>query len=236
VGSSTSELAWPIRVGQNPCVPSRDEYCPVAKAADTVGDRWSLLLIREMLRGVGRFNELERSVPGISRSVLAQRLRQLERTGVVARRSGPRDGATEYRLTDAGREAEGVVQALNDWGVRWLLPHPRSRDVDPDGLMMWIRRHVVLDALPSRRVVIEFELRRSRQRKHYWLVLRPGEVSLCPEHPGFPEDLRIVAEVAALYRVFVGSNRLAEAVDGGQIQLEGPPSLVRAIPAWFRIR
>jgi DNA-binding HxlR family transcriptional regulator len=216
-------------------MPSRDEYCPVAKAADALGDRWSLLLVREMLRGVSRFNELERSMPGISRSVLAQRLRQLTRVGVVARTAGNGDRSPTYRLTDAGRELVSVVQAMNDWGVRWLVPEARATEVDPDGLMLYIRRHVVLDALPPRRVVIGFELRRRRERKSYWLVLKPGEVSLCPEYPGFEEDVWIRAEVGALYRVVLGTLSLRDAQDDGLVRVDGPLALIRSLPRWFRI-
>jgi DNA-binding HxlR family transcriptional regulator len=215
-------------------VPSRDDFCPVAKATETLGDRWSLLLVRELLRGVGRFNELERSVPGISRSVLAQRLRQLERAGIVTRETAA-GTAGEYALTPSGLELGDVVRAFNDWGVRWRVPHPRSGQIDPDGLMLWIRRHVLLDALPARRVVIGFALGRGRGTRRYWLVLRPDEVSLCPDHPGFPEDLLIAADVAALYRLLLGTLTLEDARDRGLVRVEGPPALIRAFPRWFRM-
>jgi DNA-binding HxlR family transcriptional regulator len=218
-------------------MPSRDEYCPVAKSVEVLGDRWCLLLVREMLRGVGRFNELERSVPGISRSILAQRLRHLEREGVVERRVGPDGRATDYLLTDAGRELGAVVGALNDWGVRWRVPDGVPTELDPDGLMLWIRRHVVLGALPSRRVVIGFQLRaRAGGRRAYWLVLRPGEASLCPEHPGFDEDLWITSDPATLYGVFLGRSSLGAAMDAGAVRIDGPPSLARSVPRWFRLR
>jgi DNA-binding HxlR family transcriptional regulator len=219
-------------------MPSRDEYCPVAKSVEVLGDRWCLLLVRELLRGVRHFNELERSVPGISRSILAQRLRHLEREGVAQRRVGPDGHATEYLLTDAGRELGSVVGALNDWGVRWRIPDAQPAQLDPDGLMLWIRRHVVLDHLPPRRVVIGFQLRVKGEapgRRSYWLVLQPGEASLCPEHPGFEEDLRITSDPAALYRLFLGRVSLAAAMDDRGVQLDGPPSLVRALPRWFRL-
>ena len=214
---------------------SSDDYCPVAKSVEVLGDRWCLLLIREMLRGVDRFNELERSVPGISRSVLAQRLRHLEREGIVDRRVGADGRATDYRLTDAGRELGIVVGALNDWGVRWRVPDGGPPDLDPDGLMLWVRRHVVLDRLPPGRVVIGFRLL-ARGRRSYWLVMQPGEVSLCPEHPGFEEDLWITAEAATLYLVFLGRTSLSTAMDDGAFRVDGPPRLVRALPGWFRLR
>jgi DNA-binding HxlR family transcriptional regulator len=214
---------------------SSDDYCPVAKSVEVLGDRWCLLLVREMLRGVDRFNELERSVPGISRSVLAQRLRHLEREGIVDRRVGADGRMTDYRLTDAGRELGSVVGALNDWGVRWRIPDGGPPDLDPDGLMLWVRRHVVLDRLPPDRVVIGFRLL-ARGRRSYWLVLQPGEVSLCPEHPGFEENLWITAEATTLYLVFLGRISLSTAMDDEGLRVDGPPRLVRALPGWFRIR
>jgi DNA-binding HxlR family transcriptional regulator len=213
----------------------RDDYCPVAKSVEVLGDRWCLLLVREMLRGVDRFNELERSVPGISRSILAQRLRHLEREGIVARRAGDGGQAAGYALTDAGRELGGVVGALNDWGVRWRIPESGPPDLDPDGLMLWVRRHVVLDSLPQRRVVIGFRLK-AGGRRSYWLVLQPGEASLCPEHPGFTEHLWITADATTLYLVFLGRIGLSAAIDDGAMRVDGPPSLVRALPRWFRLR
>jgi DNA-binding HxlR family transcriptional regulator len=212
-----------------------DDYCPVAKSVEVLGDRWCLLLVREMLRGVDRFNEFERSVPGISRSILAQRLRHLEREGIVDRGTGPDGRATGYRLTEAGRELGAVVGALNDWGVRWRIPDGGPPGLDPDGLMLWVRRHVALASLPPRRVVIGFRLK-AGVRRTYWLVLQPGEVSLCPEHPGFDEHLWIASEATNLYLLFLGQMGLSAAMDNGLLRVDGPPSLVRALPGWFRLR
>jgi DNA-binding HxlR family transcriptional regulator len=213
---------------------SSDDYCPVAKSVEVLGDRWCLLLVREMLRGVDRFNELERSVPGISRSILAQRLRHLEREGIVDRRVGAGGRATDYRLTDTGRELVAVVGALNEWGVRWRVPDGGPPDLDPDGLMLWVRRHVVLDELPDRRMVIGFRLR-ARRRRAYWLVLQPGEVSLCPEDPGFEENLRITTDPSTLYLLFLGRVGLSTAIDDARLWVDGPPSLARTLPRLFRI-
>jgi DNA-binding HxlR family transcriptional regulator len=213
----------------------RDEYCPVYKSLDLFGDRWGLLLVREILRGVTRFNELERSLPGISRSTLAQRLRHLEKEAIVERRTDGDGRGTEYGLTEAGRELVKVIKAVSDWGVRWLVPNARSSDVDPDGLMLWISRHVMLRELPAKRVVIRFELR-SRSRRYFWLVLRAGEASLCPEHPGFPEDVYVTSTPAALYRLVVGQQSLKQAMDEGTVRVEGPPRLVRSLPRWLLLR
>ena len=212
-------------------MPPRDDYCPVAKTVGIVGDRWCLLLVREMLRGVRRFNEFERSLPGISRSILAQRLRHLQHAG-VAERTSDTSGSSEYRLTQAGLELGAVVGALNDWGLRWLVPQVPESALHPDGLMMWVRRHVTLDELPTDRVVVGFELR-TVPRRFYWLLMRSGEVSLCPEDPGFGEDLRVVADPAALYLVLTGARRLSEALDDGSLVLVGSHALTRRFASWF---
>src|SRR5439155_21163092 len=128
------------------------------------GDRWGLLVVREILRGVTRFNELERSLPGISRSTLAQRLRLLEKEGIVERRTYTDRRSTEYTPTDAGRDLINVIVAVGEWGVRWLIPHRRATEVDPDGLMQWISLHTQLRELPTPGVGIRFDRPGSRRR------------------------------------------------------------------------
>lgn len=213
----------------------RDEYCPVYKSLDLFGDRWGLLVVREILRGVTRFNELERSLPGISRSTLAQRLKHLEKEAIVERRRTAGGRGTEYQPTEAGRELMNVIRAVGDWGLRWLVPEVQPSDADSDGVMLWISRHVMLRELPARRVVIRFHLR-GRTPRYFWLVLRSGEASLCPEHPGFPEDMFITSTPAALYRLVVGQQSLEHAMAEGDVRVEGPPRLVRSLPRWFLLR
>ena len=146
------------------------------------------------------------------------------------RRVGAGGRSTDYRLTDAGRELGSVVGALNAWGVRWRVPDGGPPDLDPDGLMLWVRRHVMLDQLPTRRVVIEVRLR-GRDRRSYWLVLQPGEVSLCPEHPGFEEDLRITTDPTTLYLLFLGRLGLSATIDDAKLAVDGPPHWSGRCPA-----
>src|ERR687891_441227 len=118
------------------------QYCPIAKASEILGDRWTLLIVREMLGAASGFNELQRGLPGISRSVLSDRLRSLERAEIVERRLGPKGKTLEYRLTLAGRDLESVVQAIGEWGVTWSFTDPRPEELDPDLLIVWMARHV----------------------------------------------------------------------------------------------
>jgi DNA-binding HxlR family transcriptional regulator len=214
---------------------ARDEYCPITRSLDLFGDRWGLLVVREILRGVSRFNELERSLPGISRSTLAQRLRHLEKEGIVERIVDDGGPGIEYRLTESGHDLVEVLEAVGAWGVRWLVPRRQPSEIDPDGLMQWVRRHVVLHELPDRRVVIRFELQ-GRPRRYFWLILRSGEASLCPEHPGFEEDLFVSARPIDLYRLVVGQQSFAQAIDDELVRVDGPPRLINAFPRWFLLR
>jgi DNA-binding HxlR family transcriptional regulator len=214
---------------------SYGQYCPVAKAAEVVGDRWTLMVIRELLFGPVGFNELARGLPGISRSILAQRLRHLQRLGVAEHRApdGGRPGG--YRLTPIGEELGATVRSLGEWAARWVLQDPAHAELDPDLLVLWISRHVDLDALPDRRVVVDFDLRGPRPGR-YWLVLeRPAFVSICFEDPCLDERhyLYVRAETAALYRVYMGRLPLRDAVDDGALDLSGQPELVRAFSRWF---
>jgi DNA-binding HxlR family transcriptional regulator len=218
-------------MGENGHMRSQDQYCPVAEAAEALGDRWCLLLVREMLHGVTRFNEFERCLPGISRSVLAQRLRQLERDGVVERHLGPDARTVEYVLTEAGRGLDGVVQALGNWAAHWIVRDPRPDELNPDLLMLWISRHINTDQTPARRVVIEVAF--TGRDRRYWLVLRGEEVSLCVRFPGYEPDLKMTADVAALYRVYRGRMSLADALRDNSVMIDGPPALVRQAPRWF---
>jgi DNA-binding HxlR family transcriptional regulator len=207
------------------------QYCPVAKTTEILGDRWTLLIVREMLGGASGFNELQRGLPGISRSVLTDRMRALERAEVVERRTGPRGRTLEYRLTSAGRDLEPVVQAIGEWGATWSITEPRAEELDPYLLIVWMARHVDRRRLPRDRTVVQFDFRDPKQR--YWMVLEPSEVSVCLQHPGFDVDLAVVVDTATLYRVYLGRARLADAIRAGRLKMTGPRTLQRGFGDWF---
>ena len=207
------------------------QYCPVAKASEILGDRWTLLIVREMLGGASGFNELQRGLPGISRSVLTERLRALERAEILERRTGPKGRTLEYRLTTAGRDLEPVVQALGEWGVTWSFTDPRPEELDPDLLIVWMARHVVREQFPPDRTVIQFDFRDPAKR--YWMVLEPSEVSVCLQHPGFEVDLEVTVDTATLYRVYMGRAELGGAMRAGKLTMTGLKTLQRGFGRWF---
>lgn len=208
------------------------QYCPVARASEILADRWTVLIVRELLAGVCRFNELDRGLPGISRALLVERLRRLELAGLLERRAGPAGGPVEYHLTPAGRELQRVVDTLGGWGARWAFGDPRPSELDPVVLLWWMRRRVHRPRLPPGRTVIQFDFRGGRSGS-YWLVLERADVSVCLQHPKFPVDLWVRADIAAFYRVWLGRVELAEALRQGAVRLDGPPALVRGFGQWF---
>jgi DNA-binding HxlR family transcriptional regulator len=208
------------------------QYCPVARASEILADRWTPLIVRELLAGVEHFNALERGLPGISRSLLAARLRHLEDAGVIERRKGDQANVSEYHLTAAGRDLRRVLDRMGAWGARWAFGEPRPDELDPVLLLWKMRRRIRVQLLPPRRTVIEFDFK-GRGARRLWLVIEPAEISVCLKPPGFDPDLIVRAELALFYRVWVGALDYEDAVRSGDIDVAGRPALARELPRWL---
>jgi DNA-binding HxlR family transcriptional regulator len=209
------------------------QYCPVAKAAEILGDRWTLLIVRDLLCGCCHFNDLERGLPGISRALLAERLRRLQRVGIVEKVE-TRNGrfGTEYRLTEAGKQLQGVVEALLVWGARWAFGEPEPDDLDPILLLWWMRGRVCRDRLPDQRVVIQFDFK-GVETKRLWLILTKEDVSVCLTYPGFEADVLVTADLETFYQVWLGRIWFADALKERGIEIEAIPALAQEFPNWF---
>jgi DNA-binding HxlR family transcriptional regulator len=212
----------------------RGQFCPVARAADVFAERWTPLILREFLHGSHRFSDLQRGLPLISRSLLAQRLRSLERQGVLERRSPPNGRGWEYALTPAGEELRQAVEALGAWGYRWAMARLSEDDLDPDSLMWFIHRHIHVDRLPAGRIVARFAFRGER-KKLWWLILQRPDVDLCLKDEGFEVDLYVTADLMALTRVYLGHLPLPDAVRQGLVEIEGSRDLVRDFTGWLGV-
>lgn len=207
------------------------QFCSIARALDVLGERWSLLVVREVLCGSHRFGDIRRGIPRISRTMLSARLRELVDVGVLARTAGT-VGPT-YQLTQAGRELETVVRDLGVWGQRWLPRALPREELDADTLLWDVRRRVRGDALPPTPVVARIELSDVRGRAAVrFLLLRRSEVSLCAENPGFPDELRIRGSLRTLTAWWRGDLSLEDARSAG-MTVEGRREWVRAFPSWF---
>jgi DNA-binding HxlR family transcriptional regulator len=190
------------------------------------------LILRELILGSTRFNDIARCLPGISRSLLVQRLRHLERHGVLETWPSPTGRGNEYQLTPAGRDLEPVIIAMGRWAIEWLFDELHPEEIEPVTLMWWMHRRVAADRLPPGRVVVEFD-HTAPEKQHLWMVLDRGEASVCVQHPGFDSDLIVTTSTPALAEVFNGYTRWTDAVAGGSIKVDGPPALVKALPRWF---
>jgi DNA-binding HxlR family transcriptional regulator len=213
-------------------VPDYGRFCPVSLASDVLADRWTLLIVRELVLGNTRFNDIARGLPGISRSLLAQRLRHLERKGVIELWPSPTGKGNEYHLTPAGKDLEGVVVAVGRWAVEWLLDEAQPHEVEPVQLTWWMHRRMDEEALPQGRVVVQFDYT-APERKSVWIVVDRGEPSVCMQHPGFEPDVVVTTTTPALAEVFQGYTTWTDAVRRGAVRVDGPPRLVRALPEWF---
>ena len=198
------------------------QYCPVSRAVDLLGERWTMLIVRDLLVGTTRFNDLARGLPGLSRSLLTKRLRQLERAGLVDRLDG------EYHLTEAGEALRPVVFGLGEWSAKWIFGDPQPSELDADLLVWWMHTRIDTTKLPARRTV--FRVRFADDPRRYWIVVDANGPSVCDVDPGFEVDVTITADVATLHRVWLGREPMTQAVRSGGLAFEGPRALTSRMP------
>jgi len=213
---------------------SYGQFCPVAKASEVFAERWTPLIVRELLLGSHRFNELEQGLPHISHALLAQRLKSLESAGIIERRLDLEKGRAEYYLTPAGQELFEVVMKLGEWGQRWVNQDVRPSDVDPRFLRWDMQRRIHIDRLPQGRTVVEFDYYGSYKGR-FWLLLERPEPSLCLFDLGFDIDVVVNADTDTLHRVWAGHMTWADAMHQSLLEINGPSTLVRAFPDWFAL-
>ncbi|MGC5019230.1 winged helix-turn-helix transcriptional regulator [Micromonospora sp. DT47] len=212
---------------------SYHQFCPVSKAMELLDGRWTMLIVRELVSGSERFNELRRGLPRLSPALLSRRLHELTVAGIVRREA---DGAeVRYVLTAAGRELRPIVEALGVWGVRWV-GEIGDEDLDPKLLLWDMHRHVDHAVVPVGRTVVQFRFTdvRARQRD-WWMVITPTEADVCDADPGFPLAVTVHASLRALIDVWRGSGTWADALRGGTVEVQGPEALRRAVPRWFTL-
>jgi DNA-binding HxlR family transcriptional regulator len=203
------------------------QFCSMARAHEALGGRWTLLVVREILSGSRRFNDIRRGILRVSRTVLSERLQALVLVGAIERTDGPH--GPEYALTEAGQELATLVSALGTWGQRWLERKPATEDLDLEPLLIDMQRRVRFAALPKEPLVVRFEVRGQPRR---FMLLRKTEASLCHQNPGFPEPVCVRGPLAALVAWWRGDMSFVAARRLG-LTIDGPKALTRAFPTWF---
>jgi DNA-binding HxlR family transcriptional regulator len=208
------------------------QFCPVAKGAEVFAERWTPLVLRELLSGSTHFSDLHRGVPLMSRTLLSLRLKHLEEIGVVERKQGPR--GPEYHLTQAGREFAPIVRQLGEWGQRWFRAKFNRDELDVRVLMWDMRRCVKADAFPPGRNCVQFDFSdQPASRSTWWLISDGEEVDLCPTDPGFEVGLYVATDLRTMTRIFMGDLSLKAAMAAGEIELEGARALRQCFEKWL---
>lgn len=215
-----------------------NQFCPVSMAAEIVCSRWTLLVLRELILGSTRFNELRRGLPGMSPALLSKRLKDLEAAGIVVRMaSGREPGVQEYRLTPAGMELRPIIEAIGVWGQRWVEAEATLKNLDANLLMWDIRRNIDTNPLPARCTTIQFIFDdRPPLERNFWLVLEPGrDVDLCLVDPGFDVDLYVATNVRTLTEIWLGYTAIGRATEEGRLVLTGNARLAADLRKWLKL-
>lgn len=209
------------------------QFCPVSMASEILCSRWTTLILRELLCGTTRFNDLRRGVPRMSPALLSKRLKELERAGVI--RTVPNaSGIVEYHLSPAGEDLRPVIMGIGFWGQRWVESQVSLRNLDPSLLMWDMRRHLNPKPLPQRRCTIQFlypELPQAKQ--NYWLIVDGVSVDLCGFDPGFEIDLLVTSSLKSMTAIWMGLSMVRREVDAGNLEFDGDPGIAAAMQQWL---
>lgn len=209
------------------------EYCPISKAAQIIGERWTLLILRELVSGTTRFNEFRRYLPRLSPTLLNTRLRTLEQQGLILKRRRHGQQGSEYQLTPAGRALEPILYALGHWASRWAYSALSDHELNADVLMRDIQHTLLADKLPAGRVVLLFQFTDLPTSNKWYLVADKGITEVCDEDRALDVDVYVTSELRTLTAVWAGELDLARACADGRLKLSGPPMLLRGFPEWF---
>lgn len=212
---------------------SYGQFCPVAMAAEVFCTRWTPLVLRELLCGSRRFNDLRRGVPRMSPTLLSKRLKELVQAGIVEGRKAS-DGVLEYHLTPAGEDLRGVVMTLGFWGQHWVETQHSLQKLDPSLLMWDMRRHLDPVPLPPRRcTVLFFYPEQPSARQRYWLIIDDGNVDICSTDPGFEIDLYVTCPLRSMTAIWMGIATVRAEVDADRLELDGDPDLASSMQRWL---
>lgn len=213
---------------------SYGQFCPVAMAAEVFCSRWTVLVIRELLCGTRRFNDLRRGVPRMSPTLLSKRLKEMVQSGIVRTVPGAQSNAVEYRLTPAGEELRPIVMALGRWGQRWIEAQTTLENLDVSLLMWDMRRRLDPDPLPPRRSTLHFQYSELPESKaNWWLVIERSKVDLCSFDPGYDVDLEIRTSLKTMTAIWMGLSSVRKERAAGALQVEGDRQLARSMEKWL---
>lgn len=212
---------------------SYGQFCPISKAMEILGEKWTLLIVRELLMGGSRFNELQRGLSQISPTLLTKRLQSLEQEGLVVKRKIPGQRGYEYFPTESCRELMPLMEQVGHWGMRWARDSMTGEDFDLELLMLYLQRSINTDKLPGRETVIRFNFTDVEDFQTWWLVVEGDEVDVCVHDPGKEVDVYFNVGLRTMCELWMGEVTYRRALAEERLQVVGPPALTRNISAWI---
>jgi len=210
-----------------------NQFCPVSKASELLGERWTLLIIRELLMGARRFSELQRGLAQISPTVLTKRLSELAAKGLIVRKRIPGQRGYEYFLSQAGKELMPVIRALGDWGMKWARGRMENSELDVELLMLYLARSIDPSKLVGDETIIRFTFPDLKRLQKWWLLVRGDNVDVCLEDPGKEVDVRFDVDLRTMIEIWMGDRSYRSAIRDGKLKLFGPPALTRSVTDWM---
>ena len=208
------------------------QFCPIARGSEILAERWTPIILRNILQDCRTFNEIAAGAPGLSRALLTRRLRELEHAGVIQIRPKPDGHGSLYEPTPAGGDLSGVLEAIGGWAERWT--QLTTKHADPEMVLWsWCQEFLRRDLLPDRRVVVRFDFSFGGRTTRGWLLIEGREGELCRVDPGFGDDLVVtITDPLTFTHWHMGRLGWAAALRSGGIQVSGPRALSRALPTW----
>jgi len=209
------------------------QFCPVAKAAEILGEKWTLLIVRELLVGGTRFNELQRGLGLISPTILTKRLNDLAEAGVVIKKRIPGQRGHQYLLTAMGRELLPIVMQFGEWGMRWARGALQEKDLDVELLMLYLQRSIKPEALPGKETVVRFKFSDLKLLSDWWLLIDGSSIDVCVQDPGREVDVYFGTDLRTMIQVWMGDLSYRAAMADGRMKVVGPLALTRDIKSWL---
>lgn len=209
------------------------QFCPIAKSMEIIGERWTLLVLRELHMGATRFSELQRGLPLMSPTILTKRLNELADAEIIVRKKIPGQRGYEYVLTQAGKETLPLILAIGQWGMRWARGDLRRTDLDVGLLMLYLQRSIKTDVLPGEQSVIQFKFTDLDKLNNWWLVVKGCNVDICLEDPGQEVDVYLTTDLKTMVECWMGDRSYKSAIAEKLMKIVGPSALTRNLREWI---
>lgn len=209
------------------------QFCPIAKASEIIGDKWTILIIREILMGGRRFSDLQRGLGTISPTLLSRRLSELEERGMLIRKKVQGQKGHEYFPTESCKELLPIFVSLGDWGMRWARTNLTAKDYDVELLMLYLQRSIAPDKLPDSETIVQFTFTDMEEKANWWLVVKDGEVDTCDKNPGKDVDIYFSTTVRTMIDIWTGALSYKAATSSDRISIVGPRAFTRNVAIWM---